>query len=275
VQSWFLARRSRASGIATAGLGVGTLILPLGAGQLLPYVGWRGCLIGIAIVIAVTGLPAAFLLRKREEGHPKPQSDGSASPPPTPRAAWATRKFPLYYVAMALASVSTFIPYVHIVPSARDLGVSLPASTALIGIIGVGNIFGRFVLAGLGDRIGRIRLLAGLTLAVAGSFVLWATATGFVQLAIFAGLFGMSYGGTVGLYPAVAADLFGTRHIGAMIGYLYTSVGFAALVGPSLAGWTFDLTGSYQGPIVVSACISIVAAGLSFQLGREDGNRSC
>ena len=267
VQSWFLVKRSRASGVATAGLGIGTLILPLCVGQLLPFLGWRLCLIAIACVIGLVGLPAALVLRKRGEGRGSASASGDRpGGGPSPLTAWQTPQFIRYYLAMALASVPTFVAYVHIVPSARDLGVSLEAATVLIGIIGIGNIFGRFVLAGLGDRFGRIRLLAALTLAVAGSFVIWATATGFSQLAIFAVVFGMSYGGTVGLYPAVATDLFGSRHIGSMIGYLYTSVGFAALVGPSLAGFTFDFTGSYRAPIVICIVISVVAAGLAAQL---------
>ena len=159
---------------------------------------------------------------------------------------------------MILASFCTFLPYVHIVPAARDMGLSLKSRTLLIGLIGIGNIFGRFVLAGLGDRIGALRLLAILTFAVAGSFVPWAMANGMVMLALFAVLFGMSYGGCVGLYPAVAADLFGTRHIGAMLGYLYTAVGVAALLGP-VTGFVFDRTGSYLGPILLRMTATVAA----------------
>ena len=101
----------------------------------------------------------------------------------------------------------------------------------------------------------------------AASFALWATASGMVQLALFALTFGMSYGGCVGLYPAVAADLFGTRNIGAVIGYLYTAVGIAALIGPTGAGFIFDHTGSYFGPIVASGLAALLAGFLALRLG--------
>jgi MFS family permease len=169
---------------------------------------------------------------------------------------------------LLFASFCTFIPLVHIVPAARDMGLSTGSGAVLIALIGVGNIFGRFVLAGLGDRMGRLRLLAILTFAVAGCFVLWCLATGFVTLAVFAVLFGMSYGGCVGLYPAVAADLFGTRRIGAMLGYLYTAVGVAALIGPPATGFIFDRTGSYRGPIVASTVVAVVAGVLVLRLQR-------
>ncbi|NKK61894.1 MFS transporter [Rhizobium leguminosarum bv. viciae] len=267
VQSWFVRKRSKASGIATAGLGLGTLTLPLAIGQAVPHLGWRGCFVALAGVIATIGLPAAMFIRKRQDGGipsgaPRPEY-------PHPIAAWRNGQFRLFYAMLILASFCTFIPYVHIVPAAQDMGLSLERGTELIGLIGIGNIFGRFVLAGLGDRIGSLRLLAILTFAVAGSFVLWSAASGFVMLAIFAVLFGMSYGGCVGLYPAVAADLFGTRSIGAVLGYLYTAVGVAALLGPTIAGFIFDRTGSYLGPIMFSAAAAVVAGFLTLQLRHD------
>lgn len=66
-------------------------------------------------------------------------------------------------------------------------------------------------------------------------------------------------GGCVGLYPAVAADLFGARHIGAMLGYLYTAVGVAALLGPTVTGFVFDRTGSYLDPILLRMTATVAA----------------
>lgn len=264
VQSWFDRRRSQASGIATAGLGVGTLSIPAAVGWAAPHVGWRACFIALATLIAVIGLPAAFLIVKREERPTRRYSGQVAYLHPV--TAWRNGTFRLFYATILLASFCTFIPYVHLVPAARDKGVFLEAGTALISLIGIGNIVGRFVLAGLGDRVGRLKLLALLTFAVAGSFVLWSVAGGFVMLGVFAVVFGMSYGGCVGLYPAVATDLFGTRHIGAMLGYLYTAVGVAALLGPTVTGFVFDTTGSYFGSILVSSAAAIAAGLLTRRL---------
>ncbi|WP_441277552.1 MFS transporter [Tardiphaga sp. 172_B4_N1_3] len=267
VQSWFVLKRSRASGIATAGLGLGTLTLPFAIGKAVPYFSWRGCFILLACIIAVIGLPASMFVRKRPESTNVLKADETTYPGLT--AVWSDGRFQLFYAMLILASFCTFIPYVHIVPAARDMGFSLESGTMLIGLIGMGNIFGRFVLAGLGDRIGPLRLLSILTFAVAGSFVLWSVANGMVALALFGVLFGMSYGGCVGLYPAVAADLFGTRHIGTMLGYLYTAVGVAALLGPTVTGFLFDRTGSYLGPILFSVAAAVVAGFLTLRLRRK------
>lgn len=267
VQSWFIRKRSQASGIATAGIGLGTLILPLAIGQALPSIGWRGCFVALACVFAGLGLPAAMFIRKRRDSNNLRlvREGGEANA----LTIWSDGRFYLFYVVLLLSSFCTFIPYVHIVAAAQDMGLSIQDGTVLVGLIGVGNVIGRFFLAGLGDRLGRRLLLAALTFAVAGSFAIWASATGMIQLSLFALTFGMSYGGCVGLYPAVAADLFGTRHIGAVIGYLYTAVGIAALIGPTAAGFIFDRTGSYFGPIVVSGIAAFIAGFIALRLGRK------
>lgn len=265
VQSWFEKKRASASGVATAGLGLGTLVLPFAAGKLVAEVGWRDCLLMLAAVIALVGPPATMMVRRRSPGL------GAREPRPailSPLATWRKPGFPLFYVVIVLSSFCIFIPYVHIVPAARDLGLSLDAGTALIALIGIGNVFGRFVLAGLGDRIGSVRLLAILTATVAASFVLWAVSVNFAMLAAFAVIFGAAYGGCVGLYPAVAAELFGTPNIGAMLGYLYTGAGIAALFGPPAAGFAFDRTGTYLGPIMASAAAAAMAAALTLSLQR-------
>ena len=266
VQSWFIRRRSQASGVATAGIGLGTLVLPFAIGQALPFIGWRGCFTALACLFAVFGLPTAMLIRKRRDN---PDPSRSRADKHVNAAIWRDGRFYLFYAVLVLSSFCTFIPYVHIVAAAQDMGLSLQDGTTLVGLIGVGNVVGRFFLAGLGDRFGRRRLLASLTFAVAASFALWALASGMIQLALFALTFGMSYGGCVGLYPAVAADLFGTRNIGAVIGYLYTAVGIAALIGPTAAGFIFDHTGSYSGPIIASGLAAFAAGFMALRLGHE------
>jgi hypothetical protein len=57
-------------------------------------------------------------------------------------------------------------------------------------------------------------------------------------------------------------DDFGGRNVSGIIGILYTSVAFGTLVGPSAAGFVFDLSHSYTLPILASACANVIAAGI-------------
>lgn len=64
----------------------------------------------------------------------------------------------------------------------------------------------------------------------------WAIAPGYWRLVLFALTFGLFYGGWVAFAPALVADLFGRKHVGAIIGAFYTGT----LIGPGLAGVVYD-----------------------------------
>jgi MFS family permease len=82
------------------------------------------------------------------------------------------------------------------------------------------------------------------------------------SLAAFAFVYGVFYGGWVAVLPAVVMDLFGGRNVSGLIGILYTSVAFGTLIGPSAAGFAFDLSHSYTLPILASAGANIIAAAI-------------
>ena len=103
-------------------------------------------------------------------------------------------------------------------------------------------------------------MFAGMAL----SLVVWAFSTGLWGLAAFSFVYGVFYGGFVALLPAFVADYFGGKNIGAITGVLYTSVAFGTLIGPSAAGFAFDLRHSYMLPIVASICGNVIPAGILF-----------
>ncbi|ORA32822.1 MFS transporter [Mycobacterium aquaticum] len=265
VQSWFVTKRSTAAGIATAGLGIGTVAAPLTVGAFLPTVGWRTCFLILGAAVALVGLPAALMVQR----HPASHLATVTAPPRPLLRVLRTPSFVRFYLSVLLASICTFIPYVHLVPAARDQGYSLQLGTLLIALIGVGNIAGRFVLGGIADRIGRLRVLAWLTVVLGCSFLGWAASSTLPVLIGFALVFGLSYGGCVSLYPAVSADLFGDKGIGATLGALYTGVGLAALSGPTLAGYLRDSTHGYTATALTGAAAAMVAAALTFSLHRR------
>ena len=51
---------------------------------------------------------------------------------------------------------------------------------------------------------------------------------------------GVAYGGFIALTPAVAAGLFGTVGLGAILGALYTAAAVGGLVGPPIIGAVID-----------------------------------
>jgi MFS family permease len=148
------------------------------------------------------------------------------------------------------------------VPYALDHGVSQSSAVLLVGAIGVGSTAGRFFLGGLADRLGRPLSFLMMFVGMGLSFVIWLFSTSLWPLAVFAFVYGVFYGGFVALAPAVVIDYFGGRHASSIIGILYTSVAFGTLIGPSAAGFAYDVSHSYTLPIVASVGAYVVATAI-------------
>jgi len=280
VQRWFVRRRGTASGIAVAGIGIGTLIGPPAAAWAIDAFGWRGAYSALALAALVLGAGGAFLI----EGAPARRGlrpDGDRGPPPAAHAvapgatlgeALRDRRFWWLYAATFTGCLGLFIPFVHLVPYALDHSIERGVAVWLIGLIGIGSTIGRFFLGGMADRLGRRQAFSLMFLGMGLSMPLWFFGTGPVMLGIFALVFGLSYGGFVALAPALIADYFGARDISGIIGWLYSSVAVGTLAGPSLAGLAYDLTASYAWPIILSGVFSGIAAAMVFRLPEPGRN---
>jgi MFS family permease len=89
--------------------------------------------------------------------------------------------------------------------------------------------------------------------------VMWSQSTSAPALVVFALVFGAFYGGFVAIAPSLAADYFGGRALGSIIGALYSGVAFGALLGAPVAGYAFDLFGSYAGVMLAGAALCLVS----------------
>jgi MFS transporter, OFA family, oxalate/formate antiporter len=276
VQRWFVRRRGFASGLAVSGIGVGTLVMPPLASLLIADLGWRNAYLVLGGLAAVAGAGMALLIENdpRDRGL-SPDGDPlqAGAPAVVPegfsvRDAITSRRFVGLYAACLICSFALFVPFVHLVPYALDHGVAPASAVLLLGVIGVGSTAGRFLLGGLADRMGRQLALVLMFVGMAAALIVWAFATAFWGLAAFAFAYGVFYGGIVALLPALVMDDFGGRNISGIIGVLYTSVAFGTLIGPSAAGFAFDLAHSYTLPIFVGVGANIIAAGITVGMSK-------
>lgn len=256
VQPWFNKRRGLASGIASSGVGAGTLILPVVVSYLLTEINWREALQMMSLGVLLIGLTAGFLLKRA------PNLSGNTSgqlPGLTLSAALKTPSFKWLYMGTLLGAPVMFVPFAHISAAARDAGVPDAQAVGLVGLIGIGSLVGRFAIGWLADRMGRIKTLMLMQGLMGLSYLVWAGAQDPWVFAVFALWFGLSYGSIVSLLPAICMDLFGGRAVSAIIGTLYTGAAFGNLLGPVLAGQVFDMTQSYTLVIWITLGISALA----------------
>ncbi|MGE0715007.1 MAG: MFS transporter [Alphaproteobacteria bacterium] len=274
VQPWFLRRRAFATGVAVAGIGAGTLALPPATALVIEAVGWRGtCLVLAAATVLVGGLSVLAL-----DGRPARRGwgpDGSAATAESGRSAsagtdFATARrsapFRLMTLIALLTSFGVFVPFVHLTPRAIDHGVPEQLAAGLIGAIGFGSLVGRFAVGAVADRAGSRRTIVWVMAAQVVLHLLWLVSDRLWMLTIFAVGFGASYGGYVALLPTMLTDYFGARSIGAIMGAVFSSVAVGCLLGPPLAGFAYDATGSYAWPIVGCALLTAGAVAAALRL---------
>jgi len=265
VPPWFVRRRAFAAGIASAGIGVGTLAVPLLATAAIDALGWRHALQAIAAAVLVVGVGATLLLRRA----PTRAAPGTAAAGMTLKEALRSRRFWWMYAACVLAAPAMFIPFAHVSAAARDLGIGDARAVGLVGLIGVGSIVGRFAIGGFADRLGRIASIALLEASLGACYLVWLGAGGYLALAVFALWLGLSYGGIVSLMPAICMDLFGARAVSSILGTLYSGAAFGNLLGPVVAGAVFDSTGTYVPVIWAGVVLASLSAIASAQLLRD------
>jgi MFS family permease len=267
VVRWFVRRRGLATGLASTGSSLGSMVFPPIAQLLITAVGWRGAYLACGVLAMVAIALAATVMRRDPEElglHP----DGDDRPPPNEVAgeAWPLQRalrsstFWLLWATFTAAWLPIFIPLVHIPRLTRDLGFSPLVGATVVSALGAGAIVGRLVLGALSDRIGR-KPVGGLAMVVqALAFVALMMVEGLIPLYATAFVFGVAYGGVSVFFPTIVGDVFGRARAGALVGVLFATAGSISGAGPFAAGVIFDLTGSYDAAFALSAALSAVAA---------------
>ena len=281
VQPWFTTRRGLAAGIASSGIGAGTVVVPLLATSAIAALQWRDALRVMALGALVLGVCATYVLKRAPAPTPisgsAPRAAVGAGPQVIPGAtlgqALRDPRFWWFYLFTVAAAPTMFIPFAHLSASARDLGLTEARAVGLVGFIGIGSLVGRFAIGALADRIGRTLTLALMQASMAVSYLLWLAAGGYPALAIFAVWFGLSYGAIVSLMPAICMDLFGARAVSSIVGALYSGAALGNLLGPVVAGAVFDRVGSYAPVILGCMALAVVAGAASVRIVRSGARR--
>lgn len=286
---WFDRKRGLAIGIGFAGVGLSVIVLPPLAEHIISINGWRngfqvfgmvawGATLFGAILVREPRIPAELENCPAAANNPRSQRVGSDRPSPGEGAlrspargsgvpvstAVRARSFWLLSGIFVVATLLIQVIFVHLVPRAIDGGITSSTAATLLPVLGVVSIVGKVGGGAFGDRLGPRRVLIAALVLQALSLVWLTAASKLWMFYLFAAVSGLSYGGLAPQPIAMAARIFGPRHIGAIFGALSLGAATGALVGPTMAGYVFDSTGSYSIAFNVSAGIAIVGAILAF-----------
>ncbi len=276
VAYWFRRNVGKAMGIVACGFGVGGILIPLIV-WLIDLYQWRTALFILGLGMWALGIPLSFVIRHRPEQYGY-SPDGEIPTEPgsihgdldreegTFKEALKSGNFWKIGVAEAIRMMITMAVITHIMPYLSSIGMSRANAAFVATSIPLLSVIGRFGFGWLGDIFDKRYVLAwtycllGMgTLAFSYIHVKW-------LIFPFLLLFSPAFGGTVSLRGAIVREYFGRASFGRLFGIIIGMSAIGGVIGPSVAGWTFDNVGGYQPVWLSFAGTTVIAIVLLLRL---------
>lgn len=277
---WFPKHRGMAAGSAIMGFGFAAMITSPIAQRLIagPGVEKTFYILG-AIYMVVMLIAAQFILPPVHTGATETiaTTAGGVSlmhgQQLTANAAVKTREFRLLWFMLFINITAGIGLLAAASPMAQaTAGMSVAKAALMVGIVGVFNGLGRLLWASASDFLGRPNTFSsvfaiemGLLLSL---LILHTPALFTIAMCIIIS----GYGAGFSVVPTYLSDIFGTKELGAIHGYVLTAWGVAGLVGPLLLSFVHQLTASYTATLLVFAGLEFVNLIVSFVIRRSFSN---
>jgi MFS transporter, OFA family, oxalate/formate antiporter len=272
---WFPDRRGIASGIITAGYGMGAAAFNPLFNHLIRAIGysdtflWTGISHGALIVVAglvLVNPPADYKV-------------AAAAVKPKVRRhnldfnyleMLHTPQFYFLFVAMLSVGIGGLMVTAQLKPVATNFKIGDAALTVALVLTPLANGSSRILWGWVSDYLGRERTMFTAFLLQA-IFLVAATTMGRTGDALFVALMVLvflTWGELYSLFPAVLADLYGSKNSALNYSFLYSAKGFAALLGGGLAATLFEKTGTWNYAFFGSAALALLSAVMALYVRR-------
>ncbi|MGD7044995.1 L-lactate MFS transporter [Jeotgalibacillus proteolyticus] len=273
---WFPDRRGLATGLAIMGFGfasliaspiIETLINGMGISNTFFLLGAVYFVLMFSSSLYLAPPPKDFLpkgMTKEElEEKTTDKKTGDLSQLTANEAVKTIRFWALWF--MLFINVTCGIAIIAVAsPMAQDVaGMTAGAAALMVGIMGLFNGFGRIGWASVSDYIGRPNVYTTFFILQTAAFFILPNVTNAIIFQILIFVILSCYGGGFASIPAYIGDLFGTKQLGAIHGYILTAWAAAGLVGPSVVTRIEEATNSYQLTMYIFAGAFVAALAIS------------
>jgi predicted MFS family arabinose efflux permease len=276
MSKWFERRRGLTISLALSGNCLGQFALVPLFTTLITDCGWRPSHFWIGLMMLVLNLSLTFLVirgdpedlsvvpygGKAEIANPPSLGAAEDGPPVKDmglREAMRTSSFWLFVVFMFVCGSGDFLVTTHLIPMVTDYGIPTVTASNMLAWFGLLSLAGILVAGPASDLIGDKIPIALTFLLRVFAFLLVIAYQSQVSFYVFALIFGFTFLVTAPLTPTLVGRLYGFSHVGVLSGFITTihhlGGGFAAWGG----GILFDLTGSYQTVLIISAVMAAIA----------------
>jgi len=263
IQKWFPDRRGLASGVLVSAFGVSTVAFGPLANNMLNV--WKlnvdNTLQILAIVFFIVVIVFVWFIKNPPEGYmadfkPKSKAVSSTNEQFSPGETLKTWQMYLVILCMAMLTLSYFI----LIPKVTALSTTVKNfadyAVLTVSLSGVASVAGRLVMPILSDYKGRkfaFMILFGVILAsmVALIFVTGPACIAFIWAVAFC------YGASAGVFPALTADYFGSKNMGANYGIVMIGFAGAAVLAGGISSnfISADSVSNFAFIIPVIACV--------------------
>jgi MFS family permease len=256
VTHWFEDRRGLALAVVLIGFNLGYITGGPAAAWLITRLGWRVAYFvlgsGSGLVTTVAALFVRLPRHAERDALRGPRAGGASGvardgvPGITLRESLTDPRQWALNVSWLLVGGIAIMISVHAVPFARDQGVSLTGASLSLTAYGIGSAIGRLLGGMFSDRAGPRRTIAAAFVLQIAALVglLWVPSRAALLVSLMA--FGAGFAASDTVVAQVVPQVFGMRALGAIMGILTLGWRCGAAIGPALAGFVYDLTGSYR-----------------------------
>ena len=261
-------RKGLVTGLVVAGFGLAPVyIAPLSKWLLSNHgVAFSFRALGVAF-LAVTLVLSQFIVNPEKPlnvAAPGSAAAKAASADATWREMIRTSDFWLLWLQYAFGATAGLMIIGHLAKIvAAQSNNAIQSGFVFVALLAVFNAAGRIVAGVVSDRIGRTVTLVSVFLLQASNMIFFSGFSTFTGFVTGSAVVGFSYGACLSLFPATAADRWGTKNLGLNYGILFTAWGVGGVFGPILAGRIADATGSYQLAYQIAAGLLMLATLLA------------
>lgn len=256
IANWFRKNLGKALGVMSSGIGASGLFIPLIVFLIDSY-GWRMALVILGIGMWVICLPLLLIVRNTpEECGQYPDGDESSSDGPDPaeekqkssltfREIIRKKSFLILNVVDLLRIAAATAVVVHVMPYLGNLGVSRTTAGLIAAAIPLTSIAGRLGLGWLGDIWDKRYVMALSLCFMMVGLLAFAHLGNKLFIVVFLFFFPPGFGAINVLRASYLREFFGKENFGKLLGITLGAGAAGGVIGPTSAGWIFDVTGSY------------------------------
>ena len=269
-QDLYPERQGMASGLMTAGLGLGSVIWASVANHLiLKFQSVSAALLVLGAFFLICIELCAFVLQEIPDDFVQSfawtseEHQTATNEDKTRNEMLRDKKFPVAYLGILNGCICGTMIITQGSPVMQTLfGCDATAAAAAVSIFSACNTAGRPLWGFVADRLGKLRTMCVIYAVMAFSMSALSLLKDprLFTAAMAACLF--CFGGIAALVAPVTAELWGRRYIAENYGITFSVFGLSSIAGSPVAAAIFERSGSYRPALVLGLCLSVIGFGL-------------